>query len=362
MRKNQLYKILFLVSFWTFAVIFIVSYEGVTLGFKPPADLVRTGMGYNFRETLLIGVLFTFFIGTIMAGFDVLFLNKLLRKKPLGKTLLIKTIFYLSNIFVWSSLATLVVYSNDFDKSIHHHQVLDLFFEYLTGSRIYMTMSFWCITLLISFFILQVSDKFGQGVLIKFLLGKYNKPKEETRVFMFMDLKSSTMYAEKLGHIKYSRLIQDCFFDVTEVIRKYDAQIYQYVGDEIVLSWKLEKGIKNNNCIKLYFAYENLLHSKREYYSNKYGMVPEFKAGINSGYVTVAEVGELKKELAYHGDVLNTASRIQGKCNDFQKRLLVSETLKNELKEQLEFSFEFVANVTLKGKAQSINIFDVKPA
>ena len=29
-------------------------------------------------------------------------------------------------------------------------------------------------------------------------------------------------------------------------------------------------------------------------------MVPEFKAGLSSGYVTVAEVGELKKELAYH--------------------------------------------------------------
>ena len=85
-------------------------------------------------------------------------------------------------------------------------------------------------------FILQVSDKFGQGVLISFLLGKYHRPKEEDRIFMFMDLKSSTTHAEKLGHIKYSQFIQDCFFDITDVVIKYDAKIYQYVGDEVVLS------------------------------------------------------------------------------------------------------------------------------
>jgi adenylate cyclase len=82
-------------------------------------------------------------------------------------------------------------------------------------------------------FILQVSDKFGQGVLISFLLGKYYRPKEDDRIFMFMDLKSSTTSAEKLGHIKYSQFIQDCFFDITDVITKYDAKIYQYVGDEL---------------------------------------------------------------------------------------------------------------------------------
>ena len=90
------------------------------------------------------------------------------------------------------------------------------------------------------------------------------------------------------------------------------------------------------------------------------GMVPKFKAGVNSGYVTVAEVGELKKELAYHGDVLNTAARIQGKCNYFQKRLLISESLRKSLEVQPEFNFELIDNVKLRGKSQPINIYDVK--
>lgn len=86
----------------------------------------------------------------------------------------------------------------------------------------------------------EIDRKLGQGVLLKFLLGQYYQPKEEERVFLFMDLKSSTFYAEKLGHFKYSRLIQDCFKDISSAVVKNHAQIYQYVGDEVVLTWNLK--------------------------------------------------------------------------------------------------------------------------
>ena len=48
-----------------------------------------------------------------------------------------------------------------------------------------------------------------------------------------------------------------------------------------------------------------------DYYRYKYGVVPVFKAGMNCGTVPVAEIGELNKQIAYHGDVINPASRIQ---------------------------------------------------
>jgi len=166
MKKTQFYKIIFLIVSWTFATIFIISYEGAALGFKPPADLIKTGMEYNFRATLLTGALFTFVIGAIMASFEVLYFSKVLRKKPLGVALFIKTVFYISNIFVWTSLAIIVMYSNYLGKSIFHEQVLTLYLKYLTSARLLMTLCFWCIIIIITLFIIQVSDKFGQGVLI----------------------------------------------------------------------------------------------------------------------------------------------------------------------------------------------------
>ena len=107
--------------------------------------------------------------------------------------------------------------------------------------RIYTVIIFWGFMVMLALFILQVNDKFGQGILINFLLGRYHKPREEERIFMFMDLRSSTTYAEKLGHILYSKLIQDCFYDLTDIAKKYGTQIYQYIGDEVVLTWKVKK-------------------------------------------------------------------------------------------------------------------------
>jgi adenylate cyclase len=52
---------------------------------------------------------------------------------------------------------------------------------------------------------------------------------------------------------------------------------------------------------------------------------------VHLGDVTVSEVGVIKREIAYHSDVLNTAARIQGKCNEFEAGLLVSEELKDNL-------------------------------
>ena len=62
-----------------------------------------------------------------------------------------------------------------------------------------------------------------------------------------------TTIAEKLGHIQFSRLIQDCFYDLTDIVLMHNVEIYQYVGDEIVFTWKTEEGISNNNCISLFF-------------------------------------------------------------------------------------------------------------
>jgi len=57
---------------------------------------------------------------------------------------------------------------------------------------------------LIISFIWQMAIKIGPNVLMNLLLGKYHNPSEEDRIFMFLDMKSSTTIAEKIGHILYS--------------------------------------------------------------------------------------------------------------------------------------------------------------
>jgi len=175
---------------------------------------------------------------------------------------------------------------------------------------------------------------------------------------MFMDMKSSTTIAEKLGHIQVSRLIQDCFTDLA-IVKDYKAEVYQYVGDEVVISWSMAKGLEKLNCIRAYFKFQNLLELRSDFYKTKYGFVPYFKAGLNVGDVTIAEVGQIKREIAFHGDTLNTASRIQGKCNEYKKSLLLSQQIKELIEDNEELQINLVGEIMLRGKAQPLNIYSI---
>jgi adenylate cyclase len=201
--------------------------------------------------------------------------------------------------------------------------------------------------------------KIGPNVLVNLLLGKYHIPSEENRVFMFLDLKSSTTIAEEIGHIKYSQFIQDCFADLTESAIIHEVEIYQYVGDEAVLTWKSDNGFKRNNCIYTYYDFQKSLEDKKAYYLKKYGIFPEFKAGVNAGPVVVTEVGIIKREIAYHSDVLNTAARIQGKCNELNSKLLISGEVKDSLLPDTNLIVEDAGVFELKGKQIEVQLFKV---
>lgn len=206
----------------------------------------------------------------------------------------------------------------------------------------------------------QINHLIGPGVLFNLLTGKYHRPQEEERIFMFLDLKSSTTYAERLGHVLYSELIQDCFVDLTEAIEKHEVEVYQYVGDEAVLTWRPEEGLAHNNCLEAYFTFEASIQARAPYYFNKYDLVPAFKAGVNLGLVMVAEVGVIKKEIAYHSDVLSTGARIQGQCNHLNQRLLISSALCERLEDPSPYLIAEEGHFQLRGKEQEIKLLSVK--
>lgn len=172
----------------------------------------------------------------------------------------------------------------------------------------------------------------GRKYFVNLLKNTYRNPKEEERVFMFLDLEDSTVTANKIGHLNFSRFIQDCFWDLSDVVLKYDAEIYQFVGDEAVITWKVSKNFDYERCIDLYFSYKKLLEKKQKAYLEKYGVAPYFTCAIHSGTVSAAIVGNYKKEIAYHGNVLNLGACLQKICKELQTPVLISNHFFTHLK------------------------------
>lgn len=208
-------------------------------------------------------------------------------------------------------------------------------------------------------FIRLVGKKFGQGVLLQYVLGKYHTPREEERIFMFMDLRSSTRIAEQLDHKQYHNFLNDVFHDISEPILEYRGEIYQYVGDEVVITWPIETGIKQERCIRCFFAINTLLERRSRFYMQRYGVEAKMKAGIHCGVVTTGEIGDLKTEIVYHGDAVNTTSRIQEMCNELRASLLVSGDLLQRCSLSDKFVLEGGGTLKLRGKEKVIEVYSL---
>jgi len=306
----------------------------------------------SVRKTLLISLYISFLLSLLSAIIDTFVLKTLVGKRSLGQVILISALAqFLVIIFVIINASRFVI-QIVFDANPRvKNSILDV------PDIIYIIVLM-LISVAFARFILEIDRKLGKGNLWLYLIGRFYKPREEDRIFMFLDLKSSTTIAEKIGHYKFSQLIQDCFSDLS-VVERFDAQVYQYVGDEVVLTWPAAKGLKNKRFLKAFFAFQSKLRSKNKYYKKKYGIVPEFKAGVNMGMCTVTEVGELKREICYHGDTLNTAARIEALCNEYEAELMISESLYDEIKNGLVYKFEETGQLELKGKVNKVRVYKV---
>ena len=297
-----------------------------------------------------------FFVGFIeMVYLENLFSDKSFLQKFLLK-LLIYSLIMLSIVFITYPIAA----AFESNISIFHQQVWEKFIRYLTSITFFSTGLQLFFSLLLCLIYAAISENIGNAVLVNFLTGKYHKPKEEERIFMFLDMRSSTTVAEKLGHVKYFELLQTYYNSLSDAIINHYGEVYQYIGDEIVISWNYKKGFKNNNCINSFFAMRQAINSRADFFKNRFGTIPSFKAGMHCGKVTTGEIGALKKEIFFTGDVLNTTARIQSMCKDLNTDFLISEDLMKRLKANNNFISNPIGEVELKGKAEVIQLFHIE--
>jgi adenylate cyclase len=90
-----------------------------------------------------------------------------------------------------------------------------------------------------------------------------------------------------------------------------------------------------------------------------YDIVPEYKAGMHTGSVTVGQVGISKKELVMSGNTINTASRIRSACTDLNQKFLVSKDI-IDLLDMEDWQSESMGEADLKGKNENIELFALK--
>jgi adenylate cyclase len=283
--RNNLTKVLIITLSWVFiwTLLFLYDYSLIrTLISQDQIEEVYS-FGYNFVGNISGGL-----FGGILGGSLLVFkLNEDYRQKSFTYGILNAAVYFIL-IYIGISLVITVLFSLSVPAQEDENvgigsRVLTNAAGMMLNPAFWTSMAIWSLIVAGTQFMLQVNDKFGNGVLWRFLTGKYFHPREEKRIFMFLDIKSSTSIAEKIGHMKYFGLLSQFYKDITDPIINCTGEIYQYVGDEVIVTWDEKDGTSDNNCIQCFFEIQRIIESKQDHYLDSYGFVPGFKAGIHVG-------------------------------------------------------------------------------
>ena len=355
--KTRLFWLYFRRSMWIFVswvlisnFIFFIEYFSLVNDSYLTSD-------YDFKSAFTANMIVAVSAALIGGFLTLHVMTYWLRKYAFWKALtLLITTFTIVSIIV-GNLGAAYKRSQEYGVSMLHPDVLEETTLFITSWVFIKNFLIWMFIVVATLIVIMVNDKYGPGVFLDYLRGRYFRPKREKRIFMFADIKDATVIAEKLGEAKYFELLKSFFRDITPAILQTKGEVYQYVGDEVVVSWKLQTDLKSHNALSCYFTMVDDILSKKQHYLDAFGLVPEFKVGFHYGPVMVGELGQIKRDIAFSGDVLNTTARIQASCNQLGTKILASSAfgdINSPLPEGI--SMESLGPQMLKGKSEAVEV------
>ena len=351
-RRIQFRHLLFLLLAWQVAALLMAIYDHWMLH---SVFVTVDEELYSFPRYLLFNMVAALIGGLIAGPLIVFWINEKYNNRPYGQSILFVIILFLVVTTVLILLMGIPYIQYSTGLPMEHHSFWSEYNAYILNPFQLKKHLAWAIIVGLTQFALQLDRKFGHGILWKIILGQYHRPKEEYRVFMFADLKSSTTIAESIGDVKFHLLLRDFYADVTHAILNNQGSIYNYVGDEVIVSWTTS----GNHCLRCFFEMQKDINEKQATYVQRYGLVPGFKAGLHGGKVIAGEIGIIKRDITYSGDVLNTTSRIQDKCNELGVQLIISDELLSTFTLDKDFEAHHIGTMKLKGKKKEIGLHSI---
>ncbi len=313
---------------------------------------VNTG-ALQFDEavtSLIIGAITAY----IMAAVETRPLSHRVRRSGRGGDLLLRTLLYggVALLTVTISYYTLQLLFPVTFRAVSRPPLLDI----LTYSKFWIFIGLLLLASLAINFFLHLRLVVGAPHLRALFFGRYREPVLERRVFVFIDLVDSTAIAQEVGALQFTHFKHDFFSDLSDAVLDTDGQIIQYVGDEVMLSWREEEARATGGPLNFLRLARERLEAREHHYLQAYGFTPRFRTGVHAGQVVVAEVGDIRRDIVYSGDVVNTAARLLQACRPSGVTLLISREAHDLMPEAFRQNFRPREAIELRGRARPLNV------
>ncbi|WP_299076130.1 adenylate/guanylate cyclase domain-containing protein [uncultured Ruegeria sp.] len=171
---------------------------------------------------------------------------------------------------------------------------------------------------------IEVTRLLGKEATVALFTGRYTKARLEQRVILFADVIGSTALAETIGQLRFHDFLRDVALDLADAVEMTRGDVHKYVGDSVIVTWKLSNGLANATCLRCALEMHRILASRAEFYKKRYSAAARIRVAIHCGEVAAGEIGDWKKEIALLGDPMNTAARIEGAAKMFNADIVLS--------------------------------------
>lgn len=303
----------------------------------------------SFPETPLFAIWRGAIVGStislLIAAFEISLAGGRLsrvRYLPVGALLVLRTVAYTVLIIVGYEFGRLVARAPD-----------ERIFEFDN----FFWRTVW-LSVAVSFVLntaLEISRLLGSEVLWGLLVGRYKLPRVEQRIVLFVDLKDSTQHAERLGVLKFHSLLNVFFKDVSHAVLVTRGSIYKYNGDAAIILWRVQRGLHHGRALRCVRELHRRLTDHAKSY-RQFDLVPGFRAGLHMGNVVVGEIGDQRREIAYSGDAMNTAARIEQATRELGIDFLLSDAVAAKLPPVDGAQLRSVGSVAIAGKAEKLTL------
>jgi len=185
--------------------------------------------------------------------------------------------------------------------------------------------------------------------------GKLPGLEEQNVTVMFSDISDSTGMAEQLGTSKFAAVLSIYYEIATDIIFKHNG-IVKYLGDGILAIFP-EENIQNHEKEAILAACELITRVQNTGFLEN-GKQAIIGISINTGYAMLGYVGTKESaEFNVLGDVVNVAYHLQGRARP--NNIIVSSSTIAAISN--EFRFQRIGAVSMKGRLQGVQAFEVYP-
>lgn len=206
---------------------------------------------------------------------------------------------------------------------------------------------------------LGIANIIGPRAFLNFITGRYHSPVEENRFVLFVDIAGSTGLAERLGGVGIHRFLDRTFRLLTLAVVDYRGEVLDYVGDEVIVTWREDGGAIDCRPLRCFVAMRDELAHAKTQLELEFGAAPRIRGSLHFGPVIVGEIGDVKRAIVFNGDVMNTAARLEELSRNVDGGFLASRAAMERFASVPPFAVLDLGRLPIRGRADEIDVIGI---